>query len=345
MKRRIFLAFLSVLCLAFLPVACDDQKKIEEPPYEQDPTRVVLRGACDVEDRIGGFQVQTNENQGYTAVDGVVRDGIVPGQIPVTALTEGDCRLLGRRNLFCDPACNPGFTCGFEQTCVPMPLGQDLGKIILRGLVERLELSSLQPGNSYSYTRLPHPGFEVNHVIQLRATSGWLGPFELHGIGVSQLVPTADTWTLVKGQDLVIEWTPPPEGARSRILIELNIDQHGLTPLTMVCNLPDTGAASISSTIVDAMIAAGVTGFPTGRVTRRTEDALTVDAGCIDFFVTSVRTMSVAVAGYTPCTRNEDCTPPDLCDLNPMVQQCYTPCTGPGDCTPPKTCSAENKCE
>ncbi|MBU1068827.1 hypothetical protein KJ975_04580 [Myxococcota bacterium] len=345
MKRRIFLVFVAGLCMAAGAVACDDEKKIVEPPFEQDPALITLHFPCTEDLRIGGFQVQTNEDMGYTAVDGVVRDGIVPGQIPEVALTEGDCRLLGRRNLFCDPACNPGFTCGFEETCVPMPLGQDMGTVVLRGLVERVALKALQPGSSYSYTQLPHPGFEVNHVIQLRTTSGFLGPLELYGVGVSQLVPTTSAWTLAAGQDLIIEWTPPPEGARSRILIELNIDQHGLTPLNMSCNLPDTGSATIPAVIVDALIAAGVTGYPTGRVTRRTEDSFTSTQGCIDFFVTSVRTMTVQVAGHTPCTSQDDCTPPEVCDLDPMIQQCYTPCSGPEDCTPPATCNAENKCE
>jgi len=345
MKRRISLALLSVLCMATMAVACDEEKKIVEPPFEQDPLKIILRPACSAENTLGYFQVQTNEDMGYTAVDGVVRDGVVPGQVPVVVQTEGDCRLLGRRNLFCDPSCGSGFTCGTEGECVPMPLGQDMGTVVLRGLVERLALEALQPGNSYSYTRLPYPGFEVDHVIQLRTTAGYLGPLELYGIGVSQLVPTSSVWTLAKGQDLEIEWTAPAAGAKSRIYLEINIDQHGLTPLVLSCDLPDTGSAAIPAAIIDGLMEAGVTGFPTGRVTRRTKDTFTATQGCVDFFVTSVRTISVQVSGHTPCTRNEDCTPPEVCDLDPLVQQCYKACTGPEDCTPPATCNAQNKCE
>ena len=348
MRHPRLLAFFaaSLLTLALAAGACDDDdpKKVEDPPYEQDPTKVVLRGACAEADRLGGFQVQMNETDGYTAVDGVVRDGVMPGTIPVVVAAEGGCRLLGRRNLFCDPSCTPGFTCGLDETCVPMPQGQDLGTVILRGLVERLELKALSPGNSYSHTRLPHPGYEFDHVIQARSAAGWLGPFELHGVGVTQLVPTANTWTLRRGEDLIIEWAPPPEGARSRIVIEINVDQHGLSPLVLSCNLPDLGSAAVPRAIVDALIDAGVTGFPTGKVIRRTEDSLTAAQGCVDFFVTSVRLIAIAVAGFTPCTRQEDCTPPEVCDTDPQVQQCYTPCDGPEDCTAPATCSPEGKC-
>ncbi len=346
MKRRSLLAFLSLVCLSPWVGACeDDPKKIEDPPYEQDPTKVALRGACAEADRLGGFQVQMNESQGYTALDGVVRDGVMPGTIPEVVLSEGGCRLLGRRNLFCDPACQPGFTCGLEETCVPMPTGQDLGTLLVRGLVERLELVALSPGSSYSYTRLTHPGFEVNDVIQVLARDGgFLGPFALHGVGVTSLVPAEDTWTLRRGEALELAWDAPPEGARSRIVVEINVDQHGLTPLTLTCNLPDTGSGVVPQTIIDALIDAGVTGFPTGRVTRRTEDALGVDQGCVDFFVTSVRLMPIAVAGFTPCTDHDDCTPPEVCDTDPQVQQCYLPCDGPEDCTAPATCSPEGKC-
>ncbi|PKN25173.1 MAG: hypothetical protein CVU65_09530 [Deltaproteobacteria bacterium HGW-Deltaproteobacteria-22] len=333
----------ALLCCLLIPAACDEEKKITEPPFEQDPTKITLHGACEAEFRLGGFKVQMNEDMGYTAVDGEVFDGIVPGRVPEVIQTEGDCRLLKSRRLFCDPACNSGFTCGFEETCIPMPLKQDLGTVVIRGLVERLALKALQPGNSYSYNQLQHPGFEVDHVIQLRATTGYLGPFELYGVGVSQLVPTTSAWTLSKGENLVIEWTPPPEDAKSRIYLEINIDQHGLTPLVLSCNLPDTGAATIPSAIIDGLMDAGVTGYPAGSVTRRTEDSLTVPQGCMEFFVTSWRSMTVNVVGHTPCTNPGDCTPPEVCDM--MIQQCYTPCDGPEDCTPPATCNAENKCE
>ncbi|MBU1241605.1 hypothetical protein KJ612_00235 [Myxococcota bacterium] len=344
MKNMLRFLPLAALGLLALLVSCDEEKKNSEPPYEQDPTKITLHGACAADVCIGGFQVQTNEDMGYTMIEGRVYDGIIPGRVLELIQTEGDCRLEKPRRLFCDPSCTSGFTCGFEEICIPMPLQQDMGTVVLRGLVERLALKPL-PGNSYSYSQLPYPGVEVDHVIQLRTTSGYLGPMELYGIGVSQLVPTASAWTLAKGQDLVIGWTAPPEGAKSRIYLDIQIDLHGLTPLVLSCNLPDTGSATIPSAIIDGLMEAGVTGYPTGRVTRRTEDSLTATQGCIDFFVTSVRTMTVEVSGHTPCTSQDDCTPPEVCDLDPMIQQCYTPCDGPEDCTPPATCNAENKCE
>jgi hypothetical protein len=345
MNTQITYGWLASICLLAVVAGCNESNKISDPPYEQDPTLVILHEACPIEERIGGFLVQMNEDMGYTSVDGVVKNGIVPGYIPDITLEEGDCRLLARRNLFCDPACTSGFTCGTDQTCIPMPLGQDMGKVILRGLAKRLELNALQPGNSYSWTQLPYPGYEVDQVIQLRTISGYLGALELYGIGVSQLVPSESAWVITEGQDLIIEWEPPQVGARSRVLIEINIDQHGLTPLTLNCDMPDTGSATIPQAIIDGLMEAGVTGFPIGRVTRRTTDSYTAAEGCIDFFISSVRTITVEVAGHTPCTNNDDCTTPEICDLDPLIQQCYTPCTGPENCTLPQTCNESNKCE
>jgi hypothetical protein len=105
------------------------------------------------------------------------------------------------------------------------------------------------------------------------------------------------------------------------VLIEMNVDQHGLTPITLVCDVPDTGEAVLPQGATDALIAAGVTGFPSGRLTRRTVDAFTEADRCVDFTVTSVRAVPVEVAGHVPCIGDDDCPPPQTCEL--LIQQCH----------------------
>jgi hypothetical protein len=289
--------------------------------FERDPARLTLRGPCPAERRFGGFKVESNESEGYTAVDGVVRDGVAPGNVPEIAGREGDCRLFRARRLVCDPPCSAGTTCGPAGACVPQPLGQDMGPVELRGLVEPLRISPLQPGNTYFYTRLPHPGFTVGRVVHLSNTPGYLGPLSLFGVGVEPVAALDATWTLVEGAGLTLRWAPPAAAFGARVLVEINIDQHGRSPLTLVCDLPDTGEALLPVAATDALIAAGVTGFPSGRLTRRTVDSVDDADRCVDFAVTSVRPVPVSVDGHVPCARDADCPVPQTCDL--PIQQCH----------------------
>jgi hypothetical protein len=289
--------------------------------FEQDPARLELHGPCPPGLRFGGFKVESNEADAYTAIDGVVKNGVAPNLIPEDAGADGDCRLNRARRLVCDPPCGAGNTCDTGGVCIPTPLGQDMGPVVFRGLAEPVTLTALQPGSTYFYTRLPHPGFQVGQVVQLTNTPGYLGPLALYGVGVSPIEAGDAAWTLSQGMPMHVRWTPPPADARSRVLIEMNVDQHGLTPITLVCDVPDTGEAVLPQGATDALIAAGVTGFPSGRLTRRTADSFTEADRCVDFFVTSVRAVDVEVAGHVPCIGDADCPPAETCDL--LIQQCH----------------------
>lgn len=289
--------------------------------FEQDPNRVTLHGPCPQENRLGGFSVQMNENAGYTALDGVVRNGVIPNAVRDVTLEENGCRLLKRRRLICDPPCGSLETCSLDEVCVPAPVGQDMGPALFLGLVRPVELQPQSPGNTYFYTRLPHPGVLPGSVVQLTTRMPeYLVPLELYGVGVRQLVPRDARLVLNQGEPLVVHWEPPPARARSTVYLELNIDLHGLTPLLLTCDLPDTGTATVSATMIDGLIGGGVTGFPEARVTRRTMDSLTAAEGCVDFAVSSGREIDIEVTGFIPCARQQDCPSPLTCDL--AIQQC-----------------------
>ena len=108
--------------------------------------------------------------------------------------------------------------------------------------------------------------------------------------------------------------------ARTTVYAELNIDLHGLTPLLLTCELPDIGTGTISASMIDGLIGAGVTGFPEGRVARRTVDSITAPSGCVEFSVSSVRDIELEVTGFIPCTRQAECPPGLTCDV--AIQQC-----------------------
>lgn len=289
--------------------------------FERDPTLITMRGACPQEDRIGGFSVQMNEDVGYTAFDGVVRNGIIPNAIRDVTADEGGCRLLRRRRLTCDPPCPPGETCGVTQMCIPSPVGQSMGRVSVYGLARSIDVMPQQPGQTYFFTRLPHPGVAVGAVVQLIApTPQYFAPLELYGVGVRAVVPRDSKWILTEDQPLRVSWEPPAAASPTNVFIELNIDLHGLTPLLLVCDVPDTGTATISANIVNQFISGGVTGFPEGRVTRRTADSLVRPEGCVDFTVYSTRRVELEVTGFIPCTGPGECPAPLMCDV--AIQQC-----------------------
>jgi hypothetical protein len=285
-----------------------------------DPSRVILDGPCPQESRVGGFKVEMNGTIGYTAIDGVVRNGVPPSSIADPTFDEAGCRLLRRRRLVCEPPCAPSQTCDVGAACIPAPLGQDQGQVTFTGLVAPVTLSPLPPGSTYFFTRLTHPGFAPGDLIRLTSTPGYLGALELYGVGVSQVVPTEPIVVVTEGQPLALAWDAGAPDARSRVLVELTIDQHGLTPVTAACDLPDTGSALIPAAVVDGLVAAGVTGFPSGRVTRRTVDSVTVGDQCAEFIVSSVRDLQLEVTGFVPCISTADCPSGTTCTL--AIQQC-----------------------
>ncbi len=190
----------------------------------------------------------------------------------------------------------------------------------IQGLSKTVIIKPDPSGNSYFYTNISHPGFTPNEVIRLTSTGGYLEPLELFGVGVEPLLSPEDKWILEEGMPLEVTWTPPGDGAVSRMKIEITVDQHGLTPLTLACDLPDTGSAAISSELVDYLIQAGVTGFPSCKMYRRTVDSTSSNKGCADFSVTSVATADIEVTGHIPCARQVDCPSPLTC--NEEIQQC-----------------------
>jgi hypothetical protein len=298
----------------------DSQPIVLDTDYETDPSAVTLKGPCPLERYIGGFKVEMNAEAGYTAIDGSVQNSVDPGLVPEVALSDGDCRLLKRRTFFCDPSCQSGETCTPEETCIDMPLGQDVGIAVFQGLVKTVVVEPIQPGNTYFYTKLNHPGFVSGNVINLTTTGGYIDALELFGVGVEPLSPPENLWVLEEGTPLTIEWAAPPEGVRSTMRVSINIDQHGATPETLVCDLPDTGSATIPSSVIDEFIQNGVTGFPSATAVRRTVDSFDGDLGCVEFQVTSVSTADVEVTGYIPCTSDDNCPSPLHC--NKEIEQC-----------------------
>lgn len=285
---------------------------------DTDPDTVTLDGTCEDADRYGTFIVDSNEDYAYAS--GSASNGVVPISVLTNVLTTDDCTIWRRENPFCDPTCDPGFTCDFDGTCIPYPEAQDLGTVSIDGLLKPVSMEPVTPGYTYFNTSLPNPPWTPGTVLELQTTGGAFDPVTLHGVAPEDLVPTTMDWTLTEGEAFAVSWTPAATGARTEVVLTLSIDQHGVTPSSITCSFADDGTGEVPVDVLQSLMDLGVSGFPAGTLTRRTADSGPLGAGCLDFVATSSRLAHVEIEGYTPCTRDEDC--PDGQTCNEAMERC-----------------------
>ena len=167
-------------------------------------------------------------------------------------------------------------------------------------------------GQRYDDTTLPHPGFQPGAMIQLRATGGEVGAFALAGVGVAPLELDAEVPVLESGKDFELRWKPVTASV-ARIELRLEIDQHGRTPAQLVCDVPDSGAARVDAAMVDALVAAGASGFPKILFARHTADATAVKTGCVELLVDTAVERALRVPGLDSCKADRDCPAGKTC--------------------------------
>ncbi|HJN78255.1 MAG TPA: hypothetical protein QGF58_30360 [Myxococcota bacterium] len=283
------------------------------------PDEVELDGECEMAVDFGGFTIRAAS--GSTDVDGSVADGVVPISVLEETVTDGDCRLLKRNNPYCDPGCDAGETCDFDGTCLPYPPSQDLGTVSIYGLAQAVEMEPVFPGNTYFDTSLPHPAWSPGDVLVLEMPGGVYGPAELHGVGVDELTGINEPWAVEGGEDFTVTWdAPTTDEVHSQIEFFLNIDLHGISPSVMRCSFEDTGSATVSGAVIEALVDTGVTGFPSASLERRTVDKADAGEGCMDFQVSSKQSVDIDVVGFTPCVTNAEC--PEGQECNEEFQIC-----------------------
>jgi hypothetical protein len=303
-------------CLLLAACHADDSSQDSAAP---DPADVPLTGACPMEVDWGGFTVRGDAGQ--AGIDGAVADGVVPISVLEPIASSDECVLLRRNNPFCDPACDPGEACDFDGTCIPWPTNQDLGTVTIAGLAAPVTMQPVFPGNTYFDTSMEPPLFLAGTLITLRMPGGVYGPQTLHGVGIETIAPLDKEWSVGGGADLAVHWQgPTADVSRGEIALSLSIDLHGATPGTLQCAFADDGEATVPAAILQTLIETGVTGFPSGSLTRRTVDHADIAAGCMDFTVFSSTSVAVDVVGYTPCLTDHDC--PNGQECNEELQIC-----------------------
>jgi hypothetical protein len=263
-------------------------------------------------DEVGEFRVELGAS--FTAVSGSIAAGVVPGDLRETVAEAAGCRLLRKRRLACIPACAAEMTCGEAGACIPYPANLGAGAVTIAGLARAVKMNPDPTGKRYWDTTLPHPGFAPAADIRLAAAGGELPAFALAGWGVTALEAPAGDLALQPGAALAVRWQPGPAGP-ARVQAALAIDQHGVTPATLVCEAPDTGSLDIPASLVDALVAAGASGYPKLALTRQTVDAVTLPPGCVELVVSATVERNLSVPGHVPCRRDTDCPAGRTCDV------------------------------
>jgi hypothetical protein len=278
---------------------------------------VELAGNCALDVHVGGFIAAYEAS--YSAFSGSVSDGVVPLNVLEQVGEDGSCVLMRRNNPFCDPGCQAGETCDFDGNCLPYPTNHDIGVVTVTGLLQPVMLEPVAPTFSYFDTTLPHPAFEPGALITVRSTGGDYSPLELHGYGVEMVVPGADELHLDGDMPLDIAWTPGDPRVTMRL--QIAVDQHGTSPLAMICSAPaDEGMLTISGELIGQFLDAGISGFPSADFFFETVDSVDIEPGCVDFAVRSHEQVVVWIQGHTPCNSTPDCPKGQTCDV--MNQTC-----------------------
>ena len=267
-----------------------------------------LRGPCELAGKVGYFHVAHELD--YSSVSGEVSDGTVPVTVLEQVASEGPCRLMRRNNPFCDPPCEPGTTCDFDGSCIPYPMPYSVGTVTVEGLAAAVSMDY----PAYFDTSLPHPPFADGAGVRLTAAGDEYAGFTLYGVGVAPIATDDEVWIVREGEALDVSWVPA-DTAKVQVQLRFNIDQHGNSPVELLCDLDDTGSHAVPSVLVEQLLVYGVSGFASGNLTRRSVDSVDAEFGCVEFVVFSHLQGNLQVEGHIPCDDPDDCPEGMECDF------------------------------
>lgn len=308
----------------------DDSTPIDDSGDDSGtPKPPVLTGACDNGTRIGFIEI-SHTSHDDALVTAQVEDAVFPTAELTPIEEKNGCHMMRKENPFCNPTCESGFTCNLESECVPYPVRIEVGTIEITGTTVT---HTMEPQTAYYWDGDAElPLFDVGALIKGTVEgSKKLGGFELHGFGVAQVELTDGqiwdpkppelpyTWTLVKDTPFQFDWIPSKED-EGDMYITLAIDEHGATPVTLYCEVEDTGSLTVPASMVNELIARGVSGFPAAYVYRRSMDHIDTELGCVEMEVSVQHEPFLVVEGHTPCFSDGDCPKGQHCDI--PVQTC-----------------------
>lgn len=278
----------------------------------------MLHGRCASGTRTGDFSAVLEPD--VTTVRGQVWDKPSSSRILTEVLRKGDCWLTKSENPHCSPSCSGSETCGADNQCTSAPLSRSVGTVTISGLAQAVEMQPLMPGNNYFVSGdFPAQGFSAGSQVTLAAAGGDLKPFALRGVGVAQLELPEAEWLLEPDKAFTVSWNVGAE-TEAVVRVSLNVDQHGTAPLNLACETADDGELTIDVELINALLKAGVTGFPSGHVNRETVDSTKQGSACVELAIGAHVRRGLKVAGYTACMKPSDCPEGKKCNL--QLERC-----------------------
>ncbi len=241
-------------------------------------------GECKLAERVGLVEVfRADWGQ---MVQARFKDKVAATEVFEEVAVEGGCRLLNRAAPECTPSCNQQTEqCSLAESCEPLPALLDVGTVTVSGLSFAAALSP-NANNDYGKFDFPQePLFVDGALIEVSIPEGPLGPFQMQGRGVAGIVMVEPPVTISKGAGFDLAWEE--SGGSGEVFIQVSLENHATTPLTIQCTVPDTGGITISQDFIDQLLAAWVAGTVVATVQRRTVDAESFKSGCIEFQVYS----------------------------------------------------------
>jgi hypothetical protein len=277
--------------------------------------------------QVGQFQISlvapdtSTGTAGHTTLVGKVNDGATPELVVwETAATEGSCKLLTPRVPFCSTSCGTG-ACVEDETCKSYPTALSVGTVTAKGLKTAAGATTftMDPvANNYqppASVTLAYPAFAEGDAISLDAAGGTFSAFTLKATGIAELKLLNDSIALAENTAQNLTWTPPSSSA-SKVQVKLDISHHGGTKGKIVCETADSGALTLSASMLTQLIKLGVAGYPTIVVTRVASGTATISAGRVDLVISSEVEKSVTVTGLTSCTKDTECPDGQKCQTD-----------------------------
>jgi hypothetical protein len=263
--------------------------------------------------RLGGFELAlvapTPTVEGYAQLVGAVQDKVDPRMIWRAATTEGDCQLM--LGPACTVSCTLPSVCD-GASCVPGPTTKTVGTVTVAGL--NSPLSAMPNSQKAYYAPASVSGFPpaaVGANVMLTASGGDYAGFSLRGAGFPLIQSPSTSLPFEMGKPFTVTWTPPPAPVATRMFVTVDIALHGSANSKIQCDVPDNGSLTVPASLVDALLARGVAGFPTAYLNRRTVDSTDVGGGCVDFAMTTVFNgttgIQLMIPGFTSCHEDTDC--------------------------------------
>ncbi|MBI5609204.1 MAG: hypothetical protein HY902_10035 [Deltaproteobacteria bacterium] len=248
------------------------------------------QGPCELDRRVGRFEVLQDAEYG-SSVSGNVADRIDALQVLVAKESQGACKLWQRKAAVCTPGCTGSQQCVRNAGCQPFPAPVDVGKVTITGLVKPVVMTAKGANKDYFFTDFDADPYAAGSEIALSVSGNPTVAFGLDGYGVTPLSVPNKSGTLQKGKAFSLDWQPAAKVAGVLVHLSLNVDQHGLTPVTLTCDVEDTGHLEVPVALTDALLGYGVSGAATAWLQRQTVDSMPVSAawesGCVELIVGS----------------------------------------------------------